>query len=218
MPAFQFPNTLPSPLSPPMLYLGNDIVCLSCLSPRAKALDPRYLKKIFTLGEELYFRNANDPMKMLAIHWALKEAAYKVYIQQLGKRYFAPKDFVVQKAQTSSLFYIHTPKGRLWGKIEENRKYVHAICWNSKSLYLNKQQMKVLFLGGMSKERLSITIRSLLLEEVANFLDLPRQGLNIASTSNGVPMINRNGKKLSLRASISHDGPWGGFVFSELTA
>ncbi len=215
---YQFPNTLPSPLSPSKLFLGNDIVCRSSLSPRAKGLDPRYLTKIFNRGEKKYIRNASDPVKMLAIFWALKEAAYKIYIQQSGKRYFAPKDFVIQKHLPNLHFQIQTPKGRQWGQIEVNRDYVHAICRSSKSTYLNKQQMKVVFLGEIPKEHLSQAIKSLLLEEIANFLDLPSQGLHLSFAPNGVPMIFQNGKRLSMRTSISHDGPWGAFVFSKLKA
>ena len=71
--------------------IGNDIVDLNVASIESNWQRKGFLSKIFTADEQELILNVKDSFKMVWLLWSMKESAYKVYEQQYGKRFFAPK-------------------------------------------------------------------------------------------------------------------------------
>ncbi len=73
--------------------IGNDIVDLNVASVESNWQRKGFLSKIFTADEQDLILNVKDSFKMVWLLWSMKESTYKVYEQQYGKRFFAPKKF-----------------------------------------------------------------------------------------------------------------------------
>lgn len=74
--------------------LGNDIVDLRfCESPKKSHV--HYLDRACTLEEAEAVRRSVSPARALALVWACKEAAYKLFSKQL-KCHFVPSQFAIQ--------------------------------------------------------------------------------------------------------------------------
>ena len=68
--------------------IGNDIVDLKQAAKDSSWKRPRFLDKIFTPREQQLIWSAKDQDQMVWLLWSMKEAAYKVNVQQFGKRFF----------------------------------------------------------------------------------------------------------------------------------
>ena len=64
--------------------LGNDIVSLADLRPRSAAREERFMQKISRQEEMDPLRTLLPRSKALWALWAVKESAYKVFIQAGG--------------------------------------------------------------------------------------------------------------------------------------
>lgn len=73
--------------------IGNDIVDLKQAAKDSNWKRPRFLDKIFTPREQQLIWSAKDQDQMVWLLWSMKEAAYKVNVQQFGTRFFNPKRF-----------------------------------------------------------------------------------------------------------------------------
>ena len=71
--------------------IGNDIVDLNLASIKSNWKRKGFLDKVFTNEEQDLILKANDSFQMVWVLWSMKESAYKVYVQQLKKRFFAPQ-------------------------------------------------------------------------------------------------------------------------------
>ena len=67
-----------------MIIVGNDVVDLQAESTSRKTEDLRFMRRVFTARERQRIQNHPDPEISLWMHWAAKEAAYKV-ISKLHK-------------------------------------------------------------------------------------------------------------------------------------
>ncbi len=70
--------------------IGNDIVNLALAKQESNWKRKGYLDKIFTIKERLLITNAENPEVMVWNLWSRKEAAYKIYNRETGKRGFYP--------------------------------------------------------------------------------------------------------------------------------
>lgn len=75
--------------------VGNDIVDLNFVDPPAYH-HLRYLDQVCTRAEALAVRESADPSRSLAVVWASKEAAYKLFSKQRASGCFVPRQFVTQ--------------------------------------------------------------------------------------------------------------------------
>jgi len=65
-------------------HLGNDIIDLADPRHVGKAGDHRFLKRVFSTGEQTAIQSAPDPNRVLWVGWAGKEAAFKTVSKALG--------------------------------------------------------------------------------------------------------------------------------------
>jgi len=73
--------------------IGNDIIDLSLAKSESNWQRRGFLKKQFTENEQQLILAASNPFVLVWKLWSMKEAAYKVYVQQNELRFFAPKKF-----------------------------------------------------------------------------------------------------------------------------
>ena len=78
-----------------MLLVGNDIVDLRHAGCVGKAGHPRFVERVFCAEEQAVIRNSSDPDRVLWLHWAAKEAAYKIACKLLPRPVFAHSRFRV---------------------------------------------------------------------------------------------------------------------------
>lgn len=81
-------STAPSapPLAPGVPRAGNDVVDLADPRCRGKARARRFLERVLSGGERAAVAGSPEPDRTLWIHWAAKEAAYKVRVKTAGER------------------------------------------------------------------------------------------------------------------------------------
>ena len=70
--------------------IGNDIVDLALASLQSNWRRAGYLDKLFTQKEQDYILQAPNPDVMVWTLWTMKEAVYKIIIQQNGQRGYYP--------------------------------------------------------------------------------------------------------------------------------
>jgi phosphopantetheinyl transferase (holo-ACP synthase) len=70
--------------------IGNDVVDLALASLQSNWRRTGYLDKLFTQKEQNYIFNATNPDVMVWKLWTMKEAVYKIIIQQNGQRGYYP--------------------------------------------------------------------------------------------------------------------------------
>ena len=73
--------------------IGNDIVDLTFARLESNWQRRGFLEKQFTTNEQKLILTAKNSFILVWKFWSMKEAAYKIYVQQNDKRFFAPKKF-----------------------------------------------------------------------------------------------------------------------------
>ena len=212
--ALKVHKALSSPLSPSLLYIGNDLVDLTCLSPRMKRLDKSYLNKVCTLREQKEIHSSRNPVQRLATYWAIKEAAYKAYVQQTGHQFFGPKALEVHTFLSEEEGYVNTPKGQLFFKLDQLPTYIHAICILPSQIK-NKWSSRVVSLNDPFQQNRSQSLKHIALRHLANALNLPVSSLCIQANTSHVPELYISQRRIPISLSFSHDGNWGAYAFMD---
>ena len=75
--------------------IGNDLVDLKVASVESNWKRPRFLDKVFTIEERQLIMNSKNQHQIVWLLWSMKEAAYKINVQQFGKRFYNPKNWSV---------------------------------------------------------------------------------------------------------------------------
>lgn len=73
--------------------IGNDIIDLSLAKTQSNWQRPGFLEKQFTEEEINCIQTSEEPFLLIWRMWSMKEAVYKVVVQQEQRRFFAPQKF-----------------------------------------------------------------------------------------------------------------------------
>lgn len=73
--------------------IGNDVIDIAAARRESNWQRRGFLKKIFTIDEQLVIASSADPERMVWTLWSMKEAAYKIYNRHTGIRAFIPHWF-----------------------------------------------------------------------------------------------------------------------------
>lgn len=101
-----------------LFVVGNDIVDLKVKEP---SLHRRYNEKVFSEEER---RQIGNNLTFLWLHWAAKEAAFKVISQIERESTFRPKDFYYQ-VKHNAIFY---GSKKLYCQSVITKEFVHVCC------------------------------------------------------------------------------------------
>ena len=182
--------------------IGNDIVDLKQAAKDSNWKRPRFLDKIFTPREQQLIWSAKDQDQMVWLLWSMKEAAYKVNVQQFGIRFFNPKR--LECTLLSNL------KGEV--VIEDNRYFIESIItedfiYSIALIASDKSYKSEWFLnhsqdyGAQSKCLKRSFLKTLNLDEVT-----------IIKNNIGVPKLQHNSDLLDVSFSLTHHGAFSGYA------
>jgi phosphopantetheine--protein transferase-like protein len=182
--------------------IGNDIVDLKQAAKDSNWKRPRFLGKIFTPKEQQTIWSAKNQDQMVWLLWSIKEAAYKVNVQQFGKRFFNPKR--LECTLLSNL------KGEVI--IGGNRYFTESIItedfiYSIALLDFGKSYKSEWFLdhsqdySAQSKCLKRRFLKTLNLDEVT-----------IIKNNIGVPRLQHNSDILDVSFSLTHHGAFSGYA------
>ena len=179
--------------------IGNDVIDLHYTALHSKWQHPRFMDKLFTDQEQDRINSSRLSFTTIWELWAIKEAAYKAYIQNNPGRFYNPKAFEcngtgvrykdfkieVQTSISSSLIYAET---------KSNKKVLRNII--KMPIHVQKQ-------GDI--------LRRSLLSEVSKFFDIELEMLNIKYGQSGVPNLYQKESKLDIDLSMTHHGSFAAY-------
>lgn len=138
---------------------------------------------------------AVDPRRVLWTLFAAKEAAFKALSKALGPLVFAHRKFVVS-ADLRSVVYDDYP---LWLRVDVDGACIHAVTWSDDEPPLHGV--------GPAGADPSADARALLLKRLAvPGLSVEREPTPGSWNGFGPPKLFRNGTRVNLDISLSHDG------------
>lgn len=115
-------------LKEPSQFLGNDIVDLKDPDCKNTLDNKRFCERVFTKEELISIQNSNQPLPTLWMHWAAKEASYKLIKREFSDTIFSHKKFVFD-VHTNTIHY----KNQTYScEIIQNQDFVHVLCKKEK--------------------------------------------------------------------------------------
>lgn len=190
--------------------IGNDIVDLKIANKESIWKRSRYLNKVFSIREQGLILNSENQSQMLWLLWSMKEAAYKIYIQQSGIRIFNPIKLTCELVSKSEGL-VHYNQNHYITKSELNDITISTIAYS--------EVPKTIVYHGFTFQNTayktqSITARQQLLKTFSKLNNLPIERLEIKTDEKGVPRLFYNGNKQKDSFSIAHHGFHGAYAIS----
>jgi phosphopantetheinyl transferase (holo-ACP synthase) len=187
--------------------IGNDVVDLNVAFAESKWKRPRFLDKIFTIEEQQLITNSKNQHQTVWLLWSMKEAAYKVNVQQFGTRFFNPKRLVCHfDSGTSGFVTIESETYFTTSIITKNFIYTVTTLNNSKSY--KSACFKV---EDKSYTIQSERLKNHFLKTVSKSNKYEFKALSIKKNINGIPEVFINNSKLPIYFSFTHHGYYCGY-------
>lgn len=186
--------------------IGNDIVDLKQAEKDSNWKRPRFLDKVFTEEEQQLILNSDTPSQIVWLFWSMKEAAYKIYVQQFAKRFFNPK-----KLKCSLISF---EKGTV---IIENKSYFTTSEITEDFIYtvatLNKKtafESSCFILENTNYKTQSDSLKNTFLDSFSN----EKAFLKIKKNQLGVPQLFYKNEAVKQSFSLTHHGVYGAYAIS----
>ncbi|MDP5092789.1 MAG: 4'-phosphopantetheinyl transferase superfamily protein [Polaribacter sp.] len=182
--------------------IGNDVVDLHLAKTQSNWQRNRFLEKLFTEEEQKIIKNSDDSFLQVWLFWAMKEAAYKCYVQEHQKRFFAPKKFSCKIiTNTTGLVEINDHKYDVNICITNN--YIYTIAQKN---YQKKMVSEIFFIDKNSSQ--TKKVHQKILSHFSSEISIQKNGM-------GIPFLLQKNSALPFLISITHHGNYGAFVISE---
>ena len=199
--------------------LGNDVVDLMDPDARPETFRARFDQRVFDACERRLIAQSEDPHARRWVHWAAKEAAFKLARQVDAGFVFAPSKLVAHFADPSSLGdgrlerrgFLELPGGPLaFGlgalelRSEETSERIHVLAvprgadWDAVRFAVER-------VGDESEA--SVVVRRLAVDGVARELGIDRDRILIGRDGR-VPTVEVDGARIPMALSLSHHGAW----------
>lgn len=190
--------------------IGNDIVDLKQADKDSNWKRPRFLNKVFSKEEQKLIFFSKDQSQMVWLLWSMKEAAYKIYVQQYGVRFFNPIKLnceLVSKNEglVSINGNIYKTKSKITDDFistlasSDESKAIANRCFKNENTFYKTQ---------------SHTAKEKLLKTFSEFKKVSIKKLEIKKDKNSVPKLFYNGIEQSDSFSIAHHGLFGSYAIS----
>jgi phosphopantetheinyl transferase (holo-ACP synthase) len=187
--------------------IGNDIVDLKYSASNWKR--PRFLDKVFMQNEQALIFSSENKHETLWLLWSMKEAAYKIHVQQFGEWFFNPKRLVCELISENKGL-VNIDDNNYFTASTITQDYVHTIAKQS----VSKANMSSVFKAEMSSHHIqSDALKAALLKSISKTKQLPLQDLEIKKTAIGVPELFCDDTKLPMSFSLTHCGRFSGFAY-----
>ncbi|WP_298901213.1 4'-phosphopantetheinyl transferase superfamily protein [uncultured Psychroserpens sp.] len=189
--------------------IGNDIVDLKHMNNTCHWQRPRFLDKVFTLEEQELISTSENQHAMVWLLWSMKEAAYKLHVQQFGNRFFNPKRLQCQ--------IISEGKGNV---SIENQVYVTCSTITDDYVYtvatkdLNEPFNTAVFKSEISTYTVqSDALKQEVLRTISKTKSIPIDTLSIKKNTPGIPKVFYKSEQYSIDMSLTHCGRFSGFAY-----
>ncbi|WAC00939.1 4'-phosphopantetheinyl transferase superfamily protein [Lacinutrix neustonica] len=189
--------------------IGNDIVDLEQAATDSNWKRPRFLDKVFTQQEQDYIFSAEDPHQRVWLLWSMKEAAYKVQVQQFGTRFFNPKRLEC-KLLSIKKGLVSIGDDTYFTRSEITKDYIYTIAKQDKAQKVNTSMFKTEYPAYKTQ---SDTLKHNFLKAISKKEGVAFETLDIKKTAAGVPQVFSNALKLSTSFSLTHCGRFSGFAY-----
>lgn len=190
--------------------VGDDVVDLSVVNP---PLHPRFAERVFTPDERRWIRGS---WKLLWLHWAAKEAAFKAYSRFLHKIPFSPKRYVVNLNRAE----VHTPFGKAYFQSILSNELVYVRCVTAG---LKDSRRLISWIGkretdsnGVAARNLSTLVREMARRKISEVFSIPLSSVSVASCNRAgwseAPVLNIGNRRSESLLSFSHHGRFYSFT------
>lgn len=140
--------------------IGNDIIDLQLVKRQSNWQRPGFLEKQFTEREIQFIQDSKHPFQSVWRLWSMKEAVYKIVVQQFEQRFFAPKklECIVFSDSTGEVVFQNES---FQVRTESTAEYIYSVTGDSSFRWLNVQSELDFFKEvernfGLSSTRLQI--------------------------------------------------------------
>jgi phosphopantetheinyl transferase (holo-ACP synthase) len=195
--------------------VGNDIIdineTLRLLHPKAIGWERTgFVQKIFTSKEQSVIADSKDPFTTVWHFWSMKESAYKVFIQNGGKRFFNPTKIECSiDAKEKGRVTIGAMNLKTSTSINFNYIFTSAVLNNIDI------ETSVFELSDTNIKQQSDCMHQHVLNDFAQNNSLNVNALFLEKTKTGVPTLYYNKKPLNASISITHHGKYGAYSFQK---
>ena len=118
--------------------IGNDIIDLQLAKIQSNWQRPGFLEKQFTEKEIQPILESENSFETVWRFWSMKEAVYKLIVQQENKRFFAPKKFECKIiSEAKGVVYFGGDCYKVQSEI--NSDFIYSVVGDSSFNWLNMQ-------------------------------------------------------------------------------
>ena len=174
--------------------IGNDIIDLSLAKTQSNWQRPGFLEKQFTNSEIDLIRKSETPFLLVWRMWSMKEAAYKVVVQQEHRRFFAPKKFECTIIDDTN-GEVHFKDQVFEATSETTSKYIYTSVGKANFQWIGQQVNSEDFLKLIERQT-----------------GIAATQLKIRKNALGVPNIYNNGQLFSRSFTKTHHGDYQAFA------
>jgi len=187
--------------------IGNDIIDFTLFLKETNWKRPNFLNKIYTVKEQEQILNAPDPPVLIAIFWAMKEAAYKAH----HRRFNLPRKYnpINYSCTLDTLGTTDTVLGNI--EIFDNY-YTAKILRHSKFIHCTAKAFDINILQKIYKD--NVNLRSELVTHYSDIHYLNKDEIYIEKDENYIPQVFQLEKDLKISFSLSHHGRYAAFVLA----
>jgi phosphopantetheinyl transferase (holo-ACP synthase) len=178
--------------------IGNDIIDLSLAKTQSNWQRSGFLEKQFTKHEIEAIQKAENSFLLVWRFWSMKEAVYKVVVQQQKKRFFAPKKFEC-KIRSETKGFVRFEDQTFETTTQTTHKYIYTSVGKATAQHIGPKADE--------QEILKLIERN---------TGIPSIQLEIKKTAVGVPELLIAGKQRNYRLTKSHHGAYEAFEIINL--
>lgn len=173
--------------------IGNDIVDLCLANTQSNWQREGFLEKQFTTQEIEVVRAADNPFLLVWRFWSMKEAAYKVIVQQQEKRFFAPQKFACTILSESE------------GEVQfQNQKFSTKTTTTRNYIYTSIGESQFQWLGSSGS---NVTIQEIIAKE------MNVSHIEIRKNTLGIPQVFSEEQQVSKSFTKTHHGRFLAFEY-----
>ncbi|TPV34856.1 4'-phosphopantetheinyl transferase superfamily protein [Paucihalobacter ruber] len=186
--------------------IGNDIVCLSTANRSKHIGSKRFLDKIFTVEEQVMIVNSEDPNLIIWKLWAVKESAYKLFVQQGFQPEFAPKKIICKKANEH--FQVSMDNFKTSVDCIANTKFVYAQTILEKSKVISSCFELDSNIYYNQSQQVSLALK----KNASLFFQIDVRLIQLNKAKNNIPKLSYKNTFLPVNVSLTHHGSFGAFA------
>ena len=191
--------------------IGDDIVDLRITKP---APHPRFVDRVFTERER---SRIGGSWKLMWLHWAAKEAAFKAFSRFIPALKFVPRRFVVDL--TNRKVFSELGAGYFQAFVSDELVYVRLVtsesnCLMSLSSWIGAHKAE---LSHSVINQHSVLVRRMAQRRISEILSVAPESIEIGSQDHSrwtrIPVLKLRGERHDSQLSFSHHGRFCSFSF-----